>query len=122
MKLVSFDENNENHMKAFHYFAYDTGHPEYLCNGVIADSDIDFREVLSAKFGLDKCFIEEPNGSSHELLFRTLDKASFNGYYCTENDQNGYDEVTFCFDGKLFFNEETSQVIFEPILNSIKMI
>ena len=122
MKLIPFDEKNEKHMKAFRYFAYEAGHPEYLCNGLIADSDFDFREILSKKFKLDECFVEEPNGCSHELFSRILDTASFNAYYGTDNDQNGYDEVGFYFDGKLFFNEETEKVILEPIIDTIKMV
>lgn len=121
MKLVKFDQDNPKHLKAFDYFANLAGHPEYLCNGVISDSDIGFREVLADKFNLDECFVEEPNGSNHELVSRTGNVAVFNAYYGTENDQNGYDEISFRFEGVLFYNETTEKVVMEPILHFIEM-
>ena len=122
MKLITFDENNKKHLQAFEYFAFQAGHPEYLTGEKLADSDFDFREILSEKFNLNECFVEEPNGCSHELVLRVKNKATFKAYYGTDNDQNGYDEVGFQFDGMLFFNNKTGKVILEPSIDSIIMI
>lgn len=122
MTLISFDENNKEHLRAFNYFAYDAGHPEYLVNDIISDFDFDFREILSTKFNLNECFVEEPNGCEHEFVSRILDKVSFKAYYGTDNDQNGYDEVGFSFDGTLLYNTETKNVVLEPSFDSIIII
>jgi hypothetical protein len=122
MNLIKFDENNLEHMRAFEYFAHDAGHPEYLCNDIISDYDFDFREVLSRKFNLDVCFVEEPNGCFHELVSRDFDKANFKGFYSSENDQEGCDEIGFSFEGLLFYNPKTAKVVLEPIINSIKIL
>lgn len=119
--LISFNELNEKHMKAFKYFAYDAGHPEYVINGIIADSDFDFRELLAEKFNLNECFVEDPNGCNHTLISRTNDLASFEADYGTEYDQDGYDVVSFSFNGKLFYNTETEKVVLEPLNDSIVM-
>jgi len=122
MDLIAFDENNIKHMKAFQHFAYEAGHPQYLVKGKLDDFDFSFTEYLSDRVKLKPCFVEDPNGCSHELYSRIADKASFNLYYCTEDDQDGYDELAFIADGKLFFDAESNSVVFEPDLNTVKMV
>jgi len=119
MKLIKFDENNDLHLKAFNYFTFEAGHPEYFIKGEISDFDFEFRELIAKKFKLDPYFIDEPNGSFHQIISRNGSHANFKISYGYLDEEENDHELSFDFEGELFFNEETDKVVLEPNIKSI---